>query len=330
MKRSTSLLILIIIISYGCVASNAVKGKLSQIKYLTKGEYYLEKGKYKTGIEYFKEAVKENAADPKANYYLGRCYLAEKQYKSGLKHLKTAAKLGPDNADFQFWLGVAYAANKQPRLERISYIKALSLDKKHEQALCYLGHNQFDNGELTTALATYDKALEISPANAQVLYNRALILGKLGRTPEEIAAWEIYLADYPAGGFARRAVERLNALGDFEYRNHLIGKRTVTLEKIRFQPFTAVLSKSSFPSLDLIGHILTNNQKIKLHIIAYQKNNRKLAEARSKSIKKYLIKKFPKIAKSRLKVSWFNVPAKVKVGKKFLTEDDAISFITAK
>ncbi|MBN1338139.1 MAG: tetratricopeptide repeat protein [Bacteroidales bacterium] len=297
---------------------------------MAKGEYYLENEKYKTGIKYFKEAIEINAADPEVNYYLGRCYLAEKQYKLGLKHLKTAAESAQDNANFQFWLGVAYAANNQPKLERISYIKTLSLDKKHTQALCYLGHNQFDNGELTTALATYNKALTMSPSNAQVLYNRALVLGKLGRTPEEIIAWKIYLANYPAGGFTRKSVERLNALGDFEYRNYLIGKRTVTLEKILFQPFTAVLSESSFPSLDLIGHILTNNQKIRLHIIAYQKNNKRLAEARSKSIKKYLIKKFPKIEKSRLKVSWFDVPTKIKVGKKILAEDDAISFITVK
>ena len=328
MKKSTLLVILMALLSYGCAGPNAT-GRLGSIQYLAMGEYYLESGKYKSGLQYFTEAVSVNTADPRANYYLGRCYLAERQYASGLRHLKTAAEEAPDNADFHFWLGVAYAATKQPTRERASYLRALSLDKKHTQALCYLGHNQFDNGELTTALATYTRALKLSPSNAQVLYNRALILGKLGRTPEEIIAWKIYLAHHPAGGFARRAVGRLNELGDFEYRNYLIGKRTVTLEKIFFQPFTAVLSEYSFPSLDLIGHILTNNRTIGLHIIAYQKNNDGLAEARAKSIKKYLINEFPEIAQSRLMVSWFDVPAQIRVGKKRLTEDDAISFITA-
>jgi hypothetical protein len=63
--------------------------------------------------------------------------------------------------------------------------------------------------------------------------------------------------------------------------------------------------------------------------VAYQKDNKRLAELRAKSVKRYLLDRFPEIKSSRLKVSWFEVPEKIKIAKKTFAEDESINFFSA-
>ena len=301
------------------------------VGYKAQGQYYLETEKYKTGLATFKENVRKNPDDAIANYYLGRFYLAENQSQKGIRYLRRSAQLNPDRADTFFWAGVARSQLKQPIRERKNYIKALSLDNQHLQARTYLAHNQFENGNYKAALKNYDGVLSLQPANPAALYNRAEILKRLGKKSQEKTALKRYLSYYPSGSFARRAVYRLNAMGDFEYRNYIIDRRTVTLKAIEFVPSTAEISSVSRPSLDVLGAILDNNQRISLNIVVYQKSNKKLAESRAKSIKTYLLEKFPRIRAERLKLSWFGVPEKIKTqGKKVLKVDTSINFFVAK
>ena len=299
-------------------------------KQMVIGEFYLDMKKYEKGIETFKKDLRDNPYNASTNYYLGRFLLADGHYQEAVKYFKSATKLGMKNADYNFWLGVAYGVSKQPHLERKSYQTALSIKKKHIQALTYLGHNQLESGEYQAALKSYEKVLKLRPANPSALYNRGLIMKKFDRTPEEKKAWKEYLASYPSGSMARRAVNHLNVLGDFEYRNYIIGSRTVTLEMIQFEPFTAKVWKGSRPSLDLLGSILTNAKKITLQIVAYQKNNKPLAESRAKSIKKYLLKHFSKIRPNRIRVSWFDVPEKITVNKKTFKLEESINFFATR
>jgi tetratricopeptide (TPR) repeat protein len=306
-----------------------IKGQYHAMKQTVAGQHYLDNKEYQKGIEVFQEEVRAYPDNAEAHYFLGRFLLAEKQEKEALNHLKLAVELSPKKADYHFWLGVAYAANKMEDLERESYVKALEIDKNHVESLTYLGHNQLERKEYKEALQSYNTALELWPGNPSALYNRAYIMKQLGRTPEEKLAWQEYLAYYPSGSLARRAVIHLNVLGDFEYRNYFIGRRTVTLKTIVFEPFTAKIAKDSLPSLDLLGTIMKNNSKVSIHIVAYQKKNKELAEARAKSIKKYLLKEFKEIQSSRLTVSWFDVPEKIKIDKKIFYDDESINFITA-
>lgn len=307
-----------------------IKDQYHAIKQTVAGQYYLDKKQYKKGIEVFREEVRAYPDNGEAHYFLGRFLLADKKGKEALNHLKQAVDLSPKKADYHFWLGVAYATNKKGDLERKSYLKALEIDKNHVQALTYLGHNQLERKKYTEALRSYNKALELWPGNPSALYNRAYIMKKLGRTPEEKVGWQEYLAYYPSGAMARRAVVHLNALGNFEYRNYIIGRRTVTLKTTAFEPFTAKIKKASRPSLDLLGTIMKNNSRVSIHIVAYQKKNKELAEARAKSIKRYLTKEFKEIKSSRLMVSWFDVPERIKIDKKIVYADESINFITAR
>jgi len=326
-----ALLLIAILLPFlaSCTLSQVIKEGLHSLKQNARGNYYLDKRKYKDGIVAFQKELEANPESAEAQYFMGRFHLADNRPKEALYHLKRAAKLFPEKADYHFWLGMAYAANNEGDLERKSYVRALQLDNKHFQAMTYLGHNQFERSEYEKALKTYNRVLELRPHNPSALFNRALILKRFDRTPEEELAWREYLDVFASGAMARQAVLNLNALGNFQYRNHLIGSRTVTLEKIYFEAFTAKIWIGSQPSLDVLGEIMKKNQGIAIHIVAYQRNNRTLAKMRAKSVKRYLIKKFPEIKSSRLMVSWFGTPEEIKTAKKTFTEDESINFITA-
>jgi tetratricopeptide (TPR) repeat protein len=314
----------------GCAALEVVKSGYYNVKYNITGSYYIDNGKYKEGIEAFSRELQTNPENAQAHFYLGRCFLAENQPEEARRHLQKAAQLSPEKADYHFWLGVAYAAKKESSLERKSYLRALEIDPHHVQALTYLGYNEMERFEYENALSTYDKVLELVPDHPSALYNRALVLKRLKRTSEEKLAWKKYLGIYSSGLLASQAATNLNELGDFEYRNYLIGSRRITLKTAFFEPLTATIRKDSHIYLDLLGEILTNNKDIAVHIVAYQNRNKELAEMRAKNIKIYLLsnRSFD-IQSSRLMVSWFGVQEEIKIGKNTFKEGESVNFITA-
>jgi tetratricopeptide (TPR) repeat protein len=309
--------------------TESAKSGYYTVKYGLKGPYYLDNHKYKEGIEAFQEELKSNPDNPEANYYMGRLQLSSDHPKEAQPYLEKAARLSPKNADYQFWAGVAYGQNGKKDLEFKCYQRAIELEPSHVEALTYQGHVYLERSEHQQALANYRKVLELDPDNPSALYNRALALNRLKRSAEERQAWLDYLSMYSGGAMARQAATHLNEMGDFQYRNYLIGIRTITLESIKFQPASAEIEKSSYESLDTLGDIMKNNQKVSIHVVTYQKNNAKLAEARARSVKSYLLKNFPEIDSSRLILSWFGLSEQIKTEKKTFKADESVNFITA-
>ena len=320
--------ILLLFVSCSTVTESA-KGGYYAVKYGLKGPYYLDNHKYKEGIAAFQEELKTNPENAEANYYMGRLQLGDDHPKEAQPYLEKAARLSPKDADYQFWAGVAYGQNGKKDLEFKSYQRALELEATHVEALTYQGHVYLERSEYQKALDNYKKVLELDPDNPSALYNRALVLNRLKRSAEERQAWLDYLSMYSGGPMARQAAIHLNEMGDFQYRNYLIGIRTITLESIKFQPASPEIEKDSYESLDILGNIMKNNQKVSVHIVTYQKNNAKLAEARAKSVKSYLLKKYPEIDSSRLILSWFGVSEQIKTEKKIFKADESVNFITA-
>ena len=308
----------------------SVKDISTNVQNTVKGDYYLTENKYAQGKESFAREVKENPESATANYYYGRFLLYDKQYKSARTHLEKARKLNPDNPDYHFWEGISHSALGNTKDETNSYRSALRLKPDHLQSLTYMGHNRLSAKKYTEALEYYTKALDIWPESPSALYNRALIMQQLNRTPEEKIAWLEYLSWYPSGEKARKATTRLNSLDDFSYRNHTLGARTVTTEKIYFVPFTDQLYSGSYESLDLIGGVASKMKKGKLQVIVYQKNNKELAKNRAVTIKNYLMKEYPGLTKDRIGISWFSHPQKVKQGKSTYTIDESVQFFISK
>jgi len=299
----------------------------NSLRYTVQGEYYLRNQNYKQGLETFGQIVKNDRKSPEANFYCGRFLLAENQARRALPYLKQATALAPDKSDYQFWQGVAYGESGQDGMERGSYQKALKLDPENIKALTYLGNNRLRAGKYREALGYYSRALELSDANPQALFNRAVVLRHLGRVPEEKQALLDYLDAYPSGSFARLAADRLNSLGDQSYRNHRLGLRTLTLTNITFDPFTDQLSDESTPALDLLGATVANMPRGRLNIIVYQLNNSSLAKRRALSIGEYLTRHYPELhTDDRLQISWFGTAEKRVVLKKNLLIKESVQF----
>ncbi|NOR26840.1 MAG: tetratricopeptide repeat protein, partial [Desulforhopalus sp.] len=200
-------------------------------------------------------------------------------------------------------------------------------DPNNIQALTYIGNNHLRAKKYQEALKYYRMALDLSYENPQALYNSAVALRNLGRTKEEKLALLDYINTYPSGSFSRLATDRLNRLGDFTYRNHRLGFRTVTLAEIVFVPSSGILSEVSYPSLDLLGETIANIQKGTLNIVVYYLNNRNLAKKRAVSIRDYLTKRFPDLeTNKRIRMSWFGTAEKRVVLKKTLRIKESVQF----
>jgi len=294
------------------------------------GKYYLRNEKYAQGVKAFEKAHHDNPNDPAANYYLGRFYLAQEKGQQAIPLLRRATELEPDRANYYFWLGVAYWTVMDFDAERKSYLRALELDKNHLPARVYLAHNLLDKGERKEALTQYDEVLEKNPYNPEALYNKGLALKQLNRPTQEIQAWKKYLEYYPDGKWALRAVDHLNGLGDFSYRNFTIGHRRVPLKEIAFAPDSARLLSSGRTSLEVIGSILNTNQEIELRIVGYKKDDAALAFARAKAARDYLLKNFLAMQSSQLQYQGEPYSEKIKTSKKVYSLDESISFVTTK
>ena len=292
------------------------------------GEFYLNEKKYNSGVEYFSNNIAQNNVDSSSYYYLGRLLLAQNKPKLALKKFKSAILLDNTNPDYYSWLGVTYSSLKISNKERYAYLKALELNSEHLQTLTYLAHSYFDANEYENALSYYEKVIKLSPYSQTAIYNRAIVLNKLKRFPEEKVALKIYLNNFTNGSLARNATKNLNVMGDFDFRNYIIGMRTITLKKIEFKPFSSEIDFYSRDSLNYLGEILKNNKKVKIHIIVYQQANRQLAKDKAKEIKKYILNKFSNIDKNRLKLSWFDVPKVVVYNGKTYKLGQSVDFIT--
>lgn len=319
MKNTFKILFISIISIYflGCGITNQVTA-----------EYYLQEKKFDDGSNHFKNKVNKDSNDHLSQYYYGRFLLAKNKNKEAIVHLKKAILLNSKNADYHSWLGVAYSKIKANKNERTQYLKALSIDKNHLQSLTYLAHNYYASKEYKSALVYYQKVLKISPENKAALFNRAMTLHKLKRTAEEKSAWKIYLEYYSSGALSQNAVKYLNAIGNFEYHNHIIGIYTIVLKDIKFEAFTSKIKLESKSSLDLLSKVLQKNKKIDLHIVSYLVGNSSLAKERAKSIKKYILKQNKNIDSKRIKLSWFKSSKKIKVNKKKYEYYEFIDFIT--
>lgn len=294
------------------------------------GEYYLGETKYSDCEAAFRQSLQRDPYDAAANFYMGRCLLALDRPREALKFLKEAVALGFHDADHHYWLGICYHAMQQPKMERASYRQALEVDPQHLNARLDLGNSYLDSGGWKEALACYEAVLARDPRQPQALYNRGLAFGKLRRPAAEIEAWKAYLDAYSEGKWAIRAVDHLNALDDFAWRNYVVGQHRIPLERIGFDGAGVALSPAAMRSLDKIGSVLGIDANIHLQIVAHEKGSAALAKRRAARIRDYLINNQPTLDPQRLSIKAVAEPERVKGGKKHLYLASSINIVTLK
>jgi tetratricopeptide (TPR) repeat protein len=317
----TYILIPTFIISFSLIS---LLGCISTIK----GEDYLSSKEYDSGITAFENQIKEKPNDASNHYYLGRFLMAQKKYLKANHYLKTAVSLKPGNDDYRFWLGLSYGGLQNDAMEMENYKKSIELNPKNVKAHIYLGHIFFRLRVYLKALESYKKALSFQSTMPSALYNKALILKKLDRTPEAIIAFKAYLKFYSKSSKAMKAVSYLNQMDDFDYRNHLIHRRKIVLKRIEFDPENLKLTVETKSSLNTIGAILKKNSQLTLHILSYQKNDISIAEQKATRIKEYLADQITGLGVNQVKTSWFPVPEVIQIGEKFYFQDTSINLFT--
>jgi tetratricopeptide (TPR) repeat protein len=320
-QRKLILLALAALLLWGCAG---IRGAYDDN---VRGPWYMRQGKYAEGLAAFGQELKEHPDSMEAAYWTGRYRLALNQPEEAAPLLERAVRLAPDDAEAHYWLGVCYWALGRWDDERAEYEKALALEPDNLGANLYLGHNYLDRGQWEKALAQYDRVLQLDGNQPEALFDRAVALDNLQRTAEARTAWKAFLDRHPEGGMALTAADELNALGDFSYRNVLVGQRRVTLQQIGFDVRNGVDSRS-LPSLALLGAMLANNTDLVLHVVVYVQGEPATAKARSLAVQRAILAGTNGLDAGRLPLSWFGSAEKVTAGGRTWSISESVNFVT--
>lgn len=134
----------------------------------------------------------ENSVDARAHHALGLLYFNEKKFDEALREFEIALKITPDDAKLQSDLGALY-------LEKAEIAETLEN-----------GEEFFKNAD--SALRHLNRALEIDPNQVEALFNKALLLQKMGITNQAVEAWEKYLEKDSSSPWADEARRNLEIL----------------------------------------------------------------------------------------------------------------------
>lgn len=123
---------------------------------------------------------------------------------------------GQSSAAAQHATGVAYLVIGQPS-EGLPALRKAALAADDPRTWCdlaalYCVMADQDPGQLRPALDAADHALRLDPRLPEAAFNRALVLERMGRRDEAIAAWRAYLALDASSGWSAEAREHLHRL----------------------------------------------------------------------------------------------------------------------
>jgi hypothetical protein len=104
----------------------------------------------------------------------------------------------------------------------------------------------------------------------------------------------------------------LNKAGDFTWRNHVIGMRTIPLRAVDFLPGSATLTERAETSLKSVGEILAEKTDLGVHVVTYVKDDKNLARERALAIRNFVSREYPEVTPERLAPSWFDKPENIK------------------
>jgi tetratricopeptide (TPR) repeat protein len=179
-----------------CLSSpNVLVGQNSD----SSGVRLFDAGRFKEAKTVFEPALKSNARDAAAAFYLGRIAMEERRHDRASDYFETATKLEPNNSTYFLWLGRAYGreaqnANvlRQPGLakkaksawEHAIQLDADNLDARSDLIQYYVQAPGFLGGSMSKA---FEQAEEIRKRNALRGY---LELGALYERDKKLAEAE--------------------------------------------------------------------------------------------------------------------------------------------
>ena len=155
-------------------------------------------GAEEAAIRRYRQALAAVPEHPDAGWNLGRALLDRAEADEAYLHLRRAAALRPG---WERWHGLGRACQARGDLPgaEAAYGRALAARPDAAETLNNLANLQQGVGRLEDALALQDRALALDPGNADMHYNRALLLLLMGRWAE---GWREHEWRWQATGFA--------------------------------------------------------------------------------------------------------------------------------
>ena len=132
------------------------------------------------------------ASNARASHALGLLYLSDKKFDEAINEFNTALSANPSDSRIHGDLGAAY------------------FEKAKQDADA--GRNDESAKNLALSLKSLNRALEIDGAQLESLFNRALVLEKLGADDQSRKAWQKYLEKDTVSAWANEARSNLESL----------------------------------------------------------------------------------------------------------------------
>ncbi len=150
--------------------------------YLSLGSIFFQRGYAEAAGDFFRSALKDNAASAEAYYGLGSVYLKLGRNSEAREQFEHAAKLTaayPETTP-NAWNNLGLLATRQGDTEKaIGYFKeALRLDPDHFIALQNLGNAYRQQKRWDDARATFEHALAIKPEDPEANYGLGMVFAQ--------------------------------------------------------------------------------------------------------------------------------------------------------
>lgn len=154
-----------------------------------------KQGKYELGKRYIDKAVKFDRVGEWQEYRAFMSCIFSKRYQEAIVDFE-ACKEKQGNSyvmdhSYDFYIGLSYLqlnqfakAEERLRQEVDHQYEEYGEEMVHHLDLFYLGIAQYEQGKYKDALTTFDRALAKYPKFSDVLYHKAICLGKMGGKTE--------------------------------------------------------------------------------------------------------------------------------------------------
>jgi len=153
------------------------------------GRSLLSLGYAKNAVPYLKKAVCSHPDSLHANGFLGVAYLKAGRSDIAINYLSTAVKSSTkESGIYKIYLGTLFLRSvsnfKSGKFDLASQMFNFLISNNFNSILpyIYLGMIERKNGNYKLSLSFYEKALEFSPDDKLLLYRRAVLLHKVGKS----------------------------------------------------------------------------------------------------------------------------------------------------
>ena len=165
---------------------------------------YLEQKEYKKSEEFFFSALRIKPDEARVRTKVAQLYFEQGLKAQAVQFLKQLSKAYPLNPQYVAGLGKIYTLAGDFNFAKEAYLKALSLDDQHLEALEGLAQTYESEEAYPKAIETYKKLIRIDPSDAKWYFLQAKLFEKIGNIEEALKHFKLSVQinfNYPLAHF---------------------------------------------------------------------------------------------------------------------------------